>query len=344
MAPFSFIREQYRHLPLTISESTCAGKTYIITGGNCGLGYEAAKHLVEFGARRVIIAVRSVRAGEAAKAEIEASTGRGVRGVLEVWPLDLASWDSVRALAKRARDELDRLDGLIQNAAVALPDWATSEGGGGLETSIVVNVISPLLLAALLMPKLSADARKFQGAGSGSGGGYEPCIVFVSSGSSYHRKDQVEVIRDDMYAGLLQEGKTAGAARYPLSKLANIYAVREFAKRAPIAKYGVLMNLTNPGVCWSKLTRNAPLPIFVAMQIMRFFVARSTEAGSRCVLSGLTAGAESHGKFLGSCEIKPDLPPGWFTPEEDEKLQRNIWEGVAKKLEEIEPGCLDWMH
>ena len=74
--------EQYRKLPIMADESTCSGKTYIITGGNSGLGLETARHLVEFNASHVILAVRSLTAGEAAKKDIETSTGR--MGVVEV--------------------------------------------------------------------------------------------------------------------------------------------------------------------------------------------------------------------------------------------------------------------
>ena len=53
-----------------------SGKTIIVTGSNVGLGKEAVKHFVRLRAKKIIIAVRSVAKGEAAKAEIEAESGR----------------------------------------------------------------------------------------------------------------------------------------------------------------------------------------------------------------------------------------------------------------------------
>lgn len=73
--------EQYRKLPILADESTCSGKTYIVTGGNSGLGLETARHLVEFKASRVILAVRNLTAGENAKKDIEQTTDR--KGVVE---------------------------------------------------------------------------------------------------------------------------------------------------------------------------------------------------------------------------------------------------------------------
>lgn len=74
--------EQYKKLPILANESTCSGKTYIVTGGNTGLGLETARHLVEFSAARVVLAVRNLTAGETAKKDIEKSTGR--KGVVSV--------------------------------------------------------------------------------------------------------------------------------------------------------------------------------------------------------------------------------------------------------------------
>ena len=74
--------EQYRKLPILANNSTCSGKTYLVTGSNSGLGLETAKHLVEFSATRVILAVRNVTSGKKAKTEIEKLTGR--KGVVQV--------------------------------------------------------------------------------------------------------------------------------------------------------------------------------------------------------------------------------------------------------------------
>ncbi len=68
--------EQYRQLPILTNESTCSGKTYIVTGSNSGLGLETARHLVEYSASCVVLGVRNLTAGETAKKEIEKSTGR----------------------------------------------------------------------------------------------------------------------------------------------------------------------------------------------------------------------------------------------------------------------------
>ena len=59
--------------------------------------------------------------------------GPGAHNEAEAWTLDIASYDSVKAFAKRAAAELDRIDVVLANASAALDRWSESEG---LETSV----------------------------------------------------------------------------------------------------------------------------------------------------------------------------------------------------------------
>ena len=97
------------------------GQTVIVTGSNTGLGFEAAKHFVRLGADKVILAVRTVEKGEAARKRIEESTK--ITSVVEVWQLELESYGSVKAFAEKAQG-LDRLDVLVENAGVPFENSA----------------------------------------------------------------------------------------------------------------------------------------------------------------------------------------------------------------------------
>ena len=132
-----------------------AGQTAIVTGSNTGLGLEAVRHIVRLGAEKVIIAVRSTSKGEAAKKSIEDSTQRP--GVIEVWPLDLSSYESVKEFAKRAQ-ALPRVDVLLENAGVQQMQFTITEQD---ETTITTNVTSTFLLAILMLPKLRETAQTF---------------------------------------------------------------------------------------------------------------------------------------------------------------------------------------
>ncbi|KAK8058235.1 hypothetical protein PG994_008683 [Apiospora phragmitis] len=305
MLMWEFLKEQWNTLPLPVSPELCAGKTYIVTGSNIGLGLETAKHLVRAQAARVILAVRSAPAGERAREEIEAATGR--RGVAEVWSLNLASYDSVRRFARRADDELDRLDALFANAAVYLDQWTTvtstgdgadqGEVGKEEETSVVVNDISTTLLGLLLLPKLADTARRFLQS--------KPRLVIVTSALAFSVRDDLDSIRDDVFDGLNDQKKANMRNRYALSKLVQIPIVRRLARLYPPEKTGVVINMINPGLCRTGLARYSTWYYQLYIDVLRVLIgARTAEAGSRTILYGVAAGEETHGKFLSGCEIK----------------------------------------
>lgn len=131
------------------------GQTVIVTGSNTGLGFEAAQHFVRLGAAKVILAVRTVEKGEAAKKRIEENTKR--TSVVEVWQLELESYESVKAFAGKARG-LDRLDVVVENAGIDLEKFRLA---GEDEATVTVNVTSTFLLALLLLPKMQETSAKY---------------------------------------------------------------------------------------------------------------------------------------------------------------------------------------
>ena len=200
MASFmDFVRAQRTPLPLI--PKSFATETIIITGANTGLGLETARHCVRLGASRVILAVRSLARGEAAKADIESTTKRP--GVAEVWLLDLASYDSIKAFAERASRELKRIDKVIENAGLALDRWTVAEGS---ETTITVNVIGAFLLAMLLLPKMSE---------SGKVTGTTPTLTILTSDLHAWAKFE-ESKADDVFAELEVEKSSRMTDRWVL--------------------------------------------------------------------------------------------------------------------------------
>ncbi len=93
------------------------GRTVVITGGNSGIGLEAANVLAQKGARVIIACRDETRA--AAASEICKSHARAR---VETATLNLASLGSVRACAEGLARCCGRLDVLINNAGVmAIP-------------------------------------------------------------------------------------------------------------------------------------------------------------------------------------------------------------------------------
>ena len=138
-----------------IPKTQFSNQTIIVTGSNVGLGLEAARYFVRLNAEKVILAVRNLEKGEAAKTSIEASERR--KGVVEVWHLDLSSYTSVKEFATKAQG-LKRLDVLMENAGIVTYKWSTAEDN---ESTITINVVSTFLLALLMMPKLRETSIKY---------------------------------------------------------------------------------------------------------------------------------------------------------------------------------------
>ena len=103
--PFHFLSTQLKSLPYP--DANFQSKTVIVTGANVGLGKEAARHFCRLGAAKVILACRDVDKGRAVQADIEASTSRS--GVVEVWQIDLGSFQSVKDFCHRVEVELERV-------------------------------------------------------------------------------------------------------------------------------------------------------------------------------------------------------------------------------------------
>lgn len=163
-AIYEFITSQFTSL--SYPEASFTGQTIIVTGSNVGLGLEAARHFTRLSAEKVILAVRNLEKGETAKASIEETTGR--KGVLEVWQLDLSSYESVKHFVRKA-EGLRRLDTIVENAGIATRNYKVFEDN---ESTITTNVVSTFLLGLMMLPKLRETATKFN---------ITPHLVIVSS-------------------------------------------------------------------------------------------------------------------------------------------------------------------
>lgn len=290
---YQLFTHQYSSLPLLLTPALCTGNTYIITGSNIGLGLECAKHLVRLNAKRVILAVRSLTRGNDALAQIEAETGRS--GVAKVWLLDLSSYQSVLSFAARVEAELDRVDGIVQNALAAQADWIMAEG---LELSLTVNVVITFLLTVLQIPYLEKCSTKYS---------TTPRVTVVTSGLGFEQKgDFAKIDPDAILQDLSDNSKWSinGVGRYSLSKLLQILALRRFVNLAPVSQTGVIVNMVSPGLCNTGLNRYADTSTKLFVGALSAILGRSAEWGSRTLVHGLAAGEESHGKYLAYCEDK----------------------------------------
>jgi NAD(P)-dependent dehydrogenase (short-subunit alcohol dehydrogenase family) len=264
------------------------GRTFLVTGGNTGIGRATAAGLAGRGGR-VWIAARSPAKGEAAVAAIKAETGSD-----SVWflPLDLADLDSVQSGAAGFLALGEPLHVLVNNAGVAGRRGLTKQG---FELTFGVNHLGHFALTNALLGCLtgSAPAR----------------VVTVSSDAHYSAKGiDFEALRRPA------RGLT-GWPEYAVSKLCNVLFTQELARR--VAGTGITTYALHPGVVASDIWRRVPWPV-------RPIVTRrmlSTTDGAQTSLYCATSPdvAQDSGLFYDKCAER--APSGVATPE----LAAELW-------------------
>lgn len=276
-------------LPIPPANPELSSQTFIVTGANTGLGYESCFHLSRLGVGKLIMAVRTTSKGDDAKKRILDETGRDEASI-EVWQIDMDSYDSVKAFSARV-SELTRLDGVLANAGIMASNFSLSEGS---EKTLNVNVISTFLLYLLLLPKMRESSLK-----TGN-----PCRYTIPNSTLHHMAPLAELDPDgeNIISRLNDPEKADMAGRYALSKLLVIYAVRDLAARSTASGKGLcILNTPNPSFCKSNLEHEKKDSR--GFQAFESLLARSTEEGSRALVNGLLAGDESHGQYLSDCVV-----------------------------------------
>ncbi|KAL2127655.1 hypothetical protein VTI74DRAFT_10366 [Chaetomium olivicolor] len=317
-----FLARQFRSLP--VPTASYAGRTVIVTGANGGLGLEAARHFARLGAARVILACRRTDAGEAAKADIERATDVA-EGVVEVWPLDLCSFESVKAFCKRAERDLERLDVLLMNAAVM--GGLEPKMAEGYEVMVTVNVIATFLMVLGLLPLMRRTAGRWNTEG----------VVTVVASEAHFFTRFVEQHQPRIFEAF--RPGSAMQERYSTTKLLDILVVQELAERLDASAAGhspIIANTANPGLCKSSLFRDLPFFVQWLLAPAMFFIGRTIEEGSRALMAAVAGGRESHGKYVDSGKV--DDPSTFVLSVEGKAVQKRVWDELMEILEGIEPG------
>lgn len=304
-------------------------QTVIVTGSNAGLGLEAARHFYRLGCARLILAVRTVSKGQAAKEDIIQSVKhRTDASTIEIWPLDLSSTESTLSFAERAKSELSRVDVVVENAGINSKLWTLCEG---FEQAVQVNVLNTFLLALSLLPKLNETKSTYADS--------QPHLVIVSSEA--HRLTKFpEINAPDLYAKLNDEKAFSQQPRYQATKLLEVLLTREIVSRLK-SKTGdappVIINIVNPGLCKSTLDRSDTTPP-LAVRILRRMLDRTTEVGARTLVLAACAPATSHGEFQ-SDGANQDVE-SWIYTDLGRKVQKKAYEQTMQILEMRKPGIL----
>ena len=126
-----------------------AGKTFVVTGANAGLGYFTSEQLAAAGAH-VVLACRNSARADAALAAIR---GRVPGASVSTVPLDVADLHSVAAAADTFL-QYPRIDALILNAGIVHPPRDRQASPDGNELVFATNYLGHVALTAQVLPAL----------------------------------------------------------------------------------------------------------------------------------------------------------------------------------------------
>ena len=289
------------------------GRTFVITGGNSGIGLEAARDLAGRGGH-VVLAVRDLEAGEKAR---EAITASGAKGTAEVRHLDLADLDTVAAFAKGLSEQLDAdgrlLNALICNAGVmGGPLLFTTQG---FERQVGTNHLGHVALIAALWPALHSAAGR---------------VVVVSSIASRGGRLSTATTRDDLVA---PSPYSAGKV-YANSKQANLLFAQELHRRVVAAGSPVSVVACHPGVSWTNLFARQMRDegkawVVPFLTLVRPIVFQSAAAGALPTLRSLDpstpSGAFVGPKLLNGARGRPELLDV-FSTGADADVAKRVWQ------------------
>jgi NAD(P)-dependent dehydrogenase (short-subunit alcohol dehydrogenase family) len=280
-----------------------AGRRFLVTGANSGLGYETARALARHGAH-VLMAVRNQEKGRAALDTITRETpGAGA----ELVRLDLADLASVRELATALLDGGQPIDVLVNNAGIMMPPRRLSTDG--FESQFAANHLGHFALTGLLLPLLrrGSDAR----------------VVTVTSG--LHRGGSIHF--DD----LTGEREYSPTGFYQQSKFANVLFGLELDRRLRAAGVPVASVLAHPGFAATNLQRVSPTGLRrVAVAIGTTLLSQPAERGAWSQLYAATAPGVEGGQFFGPAgrtELRGH--PAGVRPDPkatDPETARRLWE------------------
>jgi retinol dehydrogenase-12 len=290
-------------------------RTFLVTGGNTGIGLATAMALAKAGGN-VYIACRDPDRGRAAVAAIKAAvaTQAGTAGEaadgdrggsVDLLQLDLTSLNSVKACAESFLAKDEPLHVLVNNAGLGGGRGQTADG---FETHFGVNHLGHFALTMLLLDRLKAS-------GPGSR------IVTVASTVHYDAKG-ID------WEALRQKTKSFGGIReYAVSKLCNVLFSQELARRLGGGDADVTTYALHPGVVASDIWRRIPWPIRPLMTRRMISTEEGAVTSLYCATSRQVAGQS--GLYYDTCQAVDPNPIA--TPELAELLWKRSteWTGVG---------------
>jgi len=283
-----------------------SGKLFVITGGNSGIGLEAAKALAAHDAD-IVIAARNPDKGDRAVAEIKLC-GSGKIALLQ---LDLADLASIRSAAAQAKERFGAITALVNNAGIMqTPKQKTSDG---FEMQFGTNHLGHFLWTALMFDRIDP---------------WHGRVVTVSSIA--HKFGRIR------FANLMLERGYDPTIAYTQSKLANLVFAIELNRRLEAADSKVASMACHPGYSNTALQSTGPGALLSSVYTLTNAVmAQSAKLGAiPTVLAAAGEEAQPGGYYgpTGLFDARGPVGDAWVERRAlNEDVARRLW-AVSEEL------------
>lgn len=271
-----------------------AGKTYVVTGANSGIGFEAAKDFAKRGATTIIVC-RSATRGQEAKESLVKLTGNQH---IHLYLADFSLMASVSKVADAILADFPIINVLCNNAGGA--NGTRSVSAEGFETTLATNHLSGFLLTQKLLSALIKGGE--QGLAR---------VVFTSSYGHTHSPLDF----DDL--GLEKDYKSLKS--YGRSKLMNLLTAREVQRR--FSEQNIVASSFHPGAVrtpiWSK---GGPIARILGVVLYPFMVSIEKGADTLIWLASSQDDASVHANGDYFIKRARTTPASFATDESAQKL------------------------
>jgi NAD(P)-dependent dehydrogenase (short-subunit alcohol dehydrogenase family) len=305
--------------------STLPGKTVLVTGANAGIGKDVARQLaLRPDMARIYLACRNQDRATAAKAELEAATGRSI---FDIILMDVADLSSVRAGLATINGSLDALVMNAGGVGGKTPMHLTADGATYMFASNVLGHAA--LLEGLLTEDRLGEVAVFAGSESARG---VPKLRMKRPSFVSTSADELATVIDGSY---FADRKTDRNLAYGQVKYIGALWMAYLARQHPDRRF---ITVSPGNTSGTEGPNDLSLPLRLAARyVMPYLgISHKLDVGARRLVDGVTDLTLSSGVFYASAankltgplvdqaDIFPDLANPSFQDHANEAIHRFI--------------------
>lgn len=214
------------------------GKVAVVTGGSEGIGYACTHTLLSRDIHKVFLLSVSENVIADSIESIKEEMGEEIANRMRWIQCDLADWKRIPEVAKQIRNETERIDILINNAARGIMTYQLTEYG--VDRHMALNHMGHVILTSHLLPLLKETANRVGDR-----------VRISNQASNAHQ----QAPKDTKFESIDDLNQDLGPMpQYGRAKLANILYSKYLTRHLQAQYPNILINATHPGVVETKMS------------------------------------------------------------------------------------------